>query len=139
MDVTWIIRGTFALAVAVGIGGLPVARAQSVQKCQDRSGQVRYQSAPCAQGERTLERWEAVPDPEPVRRASSEAQRAPRSRRAAARPPRIRLAAATRSEQSVDSCAAAKAYRDAVERRVGLARTYELLSALSRQVYDACK
>lgn len=125
------------VALALGLAWAAPAGAQSVQKCQARDGQVRYQSAPCAHGERTLETWEALPDPEPVRRASSEAARAPRVRRSTSRPRRVRAVAGI--EREFDSCAAAKAYRDAVERRVGLARTYELLSALSRQVYDACK
>lgn len=140
MDAKWMSRGAGAVVVATAIAWVSGAAGQSVQKCQTRAGQVVYQSAPCAPGERTLETWEAVPDPEPVRRAAAEAQRATRVRRATARAARRpRAVAVSRIEPQFDSCTAAKAYRDAVERRVGLARTYELLSALSRQVYDACK
>lgn len=117
----------------------PESRAQSVQKCEDRAGRVRYQSAPCGRGERTLETWEAVPDPEPVRRMAATVEREPRASRSGSRRARRPRARAHVAERSFDSCSEAKAYRDAVERRVGLDRTYELLSALSRQVYDACK
>ncbi|WP_456952813.1 hypothetical protein [Lysobacter sp. HA35] len=38
-----------------------------------------------------------------------------------------------------DDCAQARDYRDAVERRAGLSRNYDLLSALQERVYRACR
>lgn len=112
------------------------AAATAVHKCRLVDGRIVYQSAGCAPGERTLATWEAVADP-------PQAQ-APQPRAASTRgPTRARGPARRRSGAAVaarvDSCAAAKERRDAIERRVGLSRTYELLSALQREVYDACR
>ena len=118
------------------------SHAQTVQKCLDAQGGVRYQSLPCGRGDRTLASWDAVPDETvPARRDVGRAsgrsggegsKRATRSRRPAS-------SAASLHAPRVHTCDQAKAYRDAVERQVGLARTYELLTALSRHVYDACR
>ena len=43
------------------------------------------------------------------------------------------------SPEPRDECREAKARRDETERRVGLSRTYELLSAMQREVFDACR
>ncbi|GAB1596062.1 hypothetical protein PAGU2638_17410 [Lysobacter sp. PAGU 2638] len=112
------------------------AQAQTVQKCVTRGGLARYQSEPCARGERTAEIWDATPDP--VAPASDEPR--PRTRsttrsRTARRTPRTSVAML----QTHDECADARAYRDAVERRAGLARNYDLLSALQERVYRACR
>ncbi|TZF91308.1 hypothetical protein FW784_02250, partial [Lysobacter lacus] len=55
----------FALALLAIAPG--AAHAQTVQKCIGRGGYARYQSEPCARGERTAETWDAVPEPEPER------------------------------------------------------------------------
>lgn len=111
------------------------ACAATVHKCRHADGRVVYQGVECTAGARTLASWEAPRDPVVARPRGSAAARtrtppaqATRYRRAT---PRIAAAA--------DPCGAARARRDATERRVGLARTYELLSALQRDVYEACK
>lgn len=129
-----------AMVVFVAALALPAqATAVKVHKCRTVAGNVLYQSSPCAPGERTLAAWEAPADP-PIPAAAKR-----RATEALSRPERRgRSRGSYRSRQvavasAIDGCAAAKARRDEIERRVGLARTYELLSALNREVYDACK
>lgn len=119
------------------------AAAQTVQKCVARDGHVRYQSTPCARGERVAEVWDATPDPvEPV---EAFAPRRPRTRaRGTARSARTTRVAASmrrsdRMSASTDACAEARAYRDAAERRAGLDRTYDLLATLQTRVFEACR
>jgi hypothetical protein len=109
-----------------------------VQKCVARNGEARYQSEPCGRGSRTAEVWDAVPEPETPQ---SRTPPRPTSQRAAAAPRKPRRAryAQARNVAAADSCEQARAYRDDAERRAGLARNYELLSALQRRVYDACR
>lgn len=111
------------------------ATAQTVQKCVDRAGQARYQSDPCRAGEKTAETWDATPDeaPSPPRPSS-------RARRYAATPTRRRASVGAVAAANVpDACERARAWRDAAERRAGLARNYDFLSALDRRVFDACR
>ncbi|AXK71794.1 hypothetical protein DWG18_05495 [Lysobacter sp. TY2-98] len=123
-----------ALLLALGVGA---TQAQTVQKCVGRDGHARYQSEPCARGERTAEIWDATPDPvtpandgpRPRTRAST------RTRASSRRSARTTVAAL----ESRDSCADARAYRDAVERRAGLQRNYALLTTLQDRVYEACR
>lgn len=121
---------TTLAAMAMGTG----ADATTVHKCRLRDGGVVYQGMECATGARTLSRWEAAPDPlvdsPPLPARSSQPSRRRTTAARARRPVRA---------ESADPCSAAKARRDSIERRVGLARTYELLSALQRDVYDACR
>lgn len=124
---------------------LPMAAtAQTVQKCQSPSG-VRFQSAPCGRGERTVEVWDATPEPEAPPRAYAPS-REPRPgttrgrtvRRYSGRSARTASAVYARMPRG-RTCEEARAYRDAMERRAGLSRNYDLLSALQGQVYDACQ
>lgn len=119
------------------------ASAQTVQKCRSREG-VRFQSAPCGVGERTVEVWDATPAPEVAapRYASAGETRSVRGRarrHGARRSRRTSLAMLSGTVPQGRSCADARAYRDAMERRAGLDRNYDLLSALQRPVFDACR
>ena len=107
-----------------------------VHKCMDTGGGVVYQSAPCPRTMRMLARWDAPPDP--VRPLVDRATRRtpPIGRDTRHRPRRWKISVPART---VDACAAAKARREQIERRVGLARTYDMLSALDRDVFDACR
>lgn len=112
------------------------AGATSVHKCGLADGRIVYQSGECGRGERMLARWDAVPDPPSAQ--------SPRSRTASPeRPARsgssVRRRSTRSSAAAVDACGEAKQRRDAAERRAGLSRTYDFLSALQRDVYDACK
>lgn len=140
MDAIRTMTGTL-LAAAMAMHATACA-AQTVQKCVARNGHARYQSAPCGPGERTAEVWDATPDPVPEtdddlvrvrpRRAGSRSTARRASSRAAALERRL-------AQATDDRCERARAYRDAVERRAGLDRDYDLLSALQRRVYDACR
>ena len=112
------------------------AHAQTVQKCVAPGGAVRYQSEPCGRGMRTAEVWSAEPDAEAPRAAAIPAEPTPK---APPRRTRARRAYAGARGAGRDACAEARAYRDEGERRAGLTRNYELLSALQRKVYDACR
>lgn len=115
-----------------------VASAGSVYKCATQDGRVAYQGSTCARGERVIARWEAPPDPVVVLLDDRRPSGASRISASRTRAPRL-SAAVRRPRESVDACTAAKQRREEVERRVGLARTYELLTALSRDVFDACR
>lgn len=111
---------------------LPAWASTPVHKCGLPDGRTVYQSAECARGQRTLARWRAAPDPVLAatarpRRPASTSQREARARG--------RAHAAVGS----DPCRDARERRDAIEREAGLSRTYDLLSALQRDVYEACR
>jgi hypothetical protein len=127
-------RLLIALLLTAGLAAS--VHAQTVQKCVSRDGRVRYQSEPCPSGMRTAETYDAAPDPTvpaPVARRARASTARPRVSRRASRGQFRAVAGAP------DACEQARAFRDDTERRVGLARNYELLSALQRRVYDACR
>lgn len=130
--------GTWAATLAVMLmAGAGTTHAQTVQKCVARDGHTRYQSEPCARGERTAEIWDATPDPvapandEPKPRTRAIGRTRSTSRRA--------THATTAPVDTRNRCADARTYRDAVERRVGLERNYALLSTLQERVFEACR
>lgn len=112
------------------------AAAQNVYKCVAPGGLVSYQSAACEQGARETARWDAPPDPpSPVRpHASGAERRTPGS--PASRTARAHIA---RDQAWPSACEAAKTNRDRTLERVGLKRTFDLLSRLDEQVRNACR
>ena len=124
------------IGLSMLFGSVAPLAATPVHKCGLPDGRTVYQSAECARGHRTLARWHAAPDPVVANgtrsarsaRAVASTRAAPRHRRRAGdgAPPR-------------DPCRDARARRDAIEREAGLSRTYDLLSALQREVYEACR
>ncbi|WP_133500071.1 hypothetical protein [Cognatilysobacter terrigena] len=131
---TWMWRAAFAALFGLAATD---ADAQTVQKCITRDGSTRYQSEPCPRGERTAEVWDATPDP--VAPASDEPRPRKRSTRTRSATSRRTARTAVAAVDTHNTCADARAYRDAVERRAGLARNYALLSTLQDRVYDACR
>ncbi|HZH44203.1 MAG TPA: DUF4124 domain-containing protein [Lysobacter sp.] len=116
-----------------------VCQAGEVYRCVGKGGRVSLQSEPCPADSRVDRITSYVPDPEPspqerLRRIEQEMEqrrqvehrRAAVARRIPARPP-------------PSACELAKAERESVLKAVGLRRTFDLLSALDRKVYDACK
>lgn len=120
--------------LATALSAACAANAATIHQCLGADGGTVWRDSACVRGERTMRSWDAPADP-PValRPARATAGTSQRPRRVSARRARAVAAAAP------DPCRAAKDRRDAIERRVGLARTYELLSALQREVYDACR
>lgn len=127
-----------ATALMAGLACSTQAATVTVHKCRTVAGNVLYQSTPCPPGERTVAVWDAPPDP-PMPAATRTRLADPLRTSSQRRSARGRQRARSVDVAAVDGCAAAKARRDEIERRVGLARTYELLSALNREVFDACR
>ena len=124
------------------------AAAQSVHKCVAADGEVSYQSHPCGGRSRETQRWNAPPDPPPSTeqlaaqallhergRAESEFL----SRRAGTHTRGEGKTRANRTVPQPSACEAAKASRQQTLERVGLKRTYDLLSRLDEQVRKACR
>lgn len=111
-----------------------------IHVCIDAGGHVAYQSMPCADGQRTRAvrnyRAQAV-DPVLVAR-TREIEREMDQRNRGASTVRT-LRASGSAKRAPDPCKAAKAKRKATLDRVGLKRTYDLLSQLDREVWEVCK
>ena len=126
------------------------AHAQQVHKCVDRSGNTSYQSAPCSHAQTTARTWEAAPDPVPEN-APAPAPAPAASQRKLARSPHAATSSPRKTGRSTGAaipvensgnsraCATAKAKRTRTLERVGLKRSFELLSKLDEAVRSACK
>lgn len=117
------------------------AASYTVHVCTDARGGRIYQDAPCAEGERPVATRAyaiAAPDPTLVARTRAIETEMDRRNRGEGRP-RLGRTAAARRTAAQDPCKAAKARRDAELKRVGLKRTFDLLSRLDGDVWDACK
>ena len=115
------------------------AAAQSVHKCVSRGGAVSYQSEPCGPDSRDAANWEAPVDTAPSvekPRASPTPERERSPERRTVRTGSTRIA---RSAPKPSACETAKADRDNTLERVGLKRTFDLLSRLDEQVRKACR
>lgn len=126
---------------------MPALMAQSIHKCVARSGQVSYQSRPCAADARTEWARDAAPEPSPSAERRS-AMRKEKARRAVESDYLARLAGQRRgrpaghaisTSHDPDACEAARRHRDDVLGRVGLERTFELLRRLDDRVARACR
>ncbi|MDR0181853.1 DUF4124 domain-containing protein [Lysobacter arvi] len=113
-----------------------LAVAGSVHKCVGPNGVASYQDVPCGRDMREATHWEAPSDPPPSNAAPPSA---PVRERASARPARSPGSRVVRSEARPSECEAAKANRDRTLERVGLKRTFDLLSRLDEQVRNACR
>ncbi|MEQ1511611.1 MAG: DUF4124 domain-containing protein [Lysobacteraceae bacterium] len=131
---------SFAFAIAISH---PSAIAQGViYKCVGSGGAATYQNSPCPAGsaERAVKPYAALPyDPslaEKVRRDRLYLDE--RSRRQSAGGGDVRQSAGP-VNQKVLRCRDARAKRQAALDAWGLARTYDLLQRLDREVWEACK
>ena len=113
----------------------------------DAKGHKTFQNAPCPAGTRVVRQRdydEVEVDPRlqaQTRRAQQEMDARNRSARSSSGDGVVVVA--PRGEDARDrqrrQCAEARAYRERELERVGLRRTYDLLSRLDRMVFDACK
>ena len=122
---------------------LPVAgqaASYTVHVCADSRGVRSYQDTPCAVAQRSVATREfaaIVPDPAALARTRAIEAEMDRRNRGGDHVRIVRSAAAKRSA-APDPCRAAKGRRDSELKRVGLKRTFDQLSRLDGDVWDAC-
>lgn len=119
-------------------GQVPIAQlsptGRYIFKCKSAEGVTR-QSEPCDANEVTVE---VTPINVQASQTSATSYSAPRV--SAAQPATAFVEHREgRSEYQHSRCVAAKANREEVRRRVGLARTYDMIEQLDNQVRQACK
>jgi hypothetical protein len=117
------------------------AKADDIHVCIDAEGMKSYQNAPCAQGQRTLSvrSYETKPeDPALTARTAAIQQEMDRRNRPGGKTTAMR-STVSRRPTGPTPCQAAKAKREATLKRVGLKRTYDLLSQLDSEVWEVCK
>jgi len=114
----------------------PAMGASMVYRCVGAAGDVSFQSQPCTQGQQTTRVIHAAPERERPR--YSPGTNAVSNNVQVVNTINNTVHADDR-ERRRRACDAARRNRDATLRRVGLARTYDLLQKLDAQVYEACK
>ncbi len=125
------------------LGALGVVHAQNtIVKCVDRKGQVIYQTSPClgSEGQKFVaaKRYEAVYDsPYAARRVQQAEAQLQRQAQMSGSGNAHYIRVDGRENPS--ACDAAKAYRDATLKAVGMRRTYDLLQQLDENVRRACR
>lgn len=119
------------------------ASAQQVHKCVE-GGKTSYQSAPCSSGA-PKKTWDATPQHETyenqlrLERMRQDMRQRNQSGSYQA-PSRTDVRGAVVSQyKEPDRCQAAKDYRDAMYRTVGVKRSFALSRELDDKVYAACK
>lgn len=135
---------TTGLLIAWAMTAAPLAGASDgvLYTCVNAKGHRTYQNAPCPQGSET----QAVRpyldpgwNPQAAAKVEADRQAVERRRRSTGGDYSLGWPEERRRDPKVDRCRVAKAHREAVLEAAGLSRTYELLSRLDREVYDACK
>lgn len=124
-----------------------LAAAQTIYTCVDAKGHKTFQNSPCPAGtriDRARDYDEAPVDPRlAAQTRQTQREMDARNRAASQDAVNTRVVVAPRGEDARDRqrrlCAEARAYRERELERVGLRRTYDLLSRLDRMVFDACK
>ncbi len=130
------------LLACIAIHALPAAQAmaQEIHTCIDAKGIRSYQNLPCDPGQRTasVRNYEARPDdPAVAARSAAIQQEMDRRNRPSGKATVVR--AANRRPSGPTPCQAAKAKREATLKRVGLKRSFDLLSRLDSEVWEVCK
>lgn len=129
------------LLACTAFGPAAQAATYTVHVCEDGHGGRVYQDAPCERDERPIDiRSYAIATPDPALAARTRATEAEMDRRNRGEG-RVRIVrvAVARKAAAPDPCKAAKSRRDAELKRVGLKRTFDQLSRLDGEVWDACK
>ena len=126
----------------VAIGIAPAARAETLYRCRDRHGVPVYQNEVCSGELRPAGVREYTPariDPTLARQTQAARDALDRRYIEATRAARLGAVRRQHGKQTEDPCRSAKARRDSTLKRVGLHRTFDLLSQLDGDVWDACK
>lgn len=135
------------LGLLVVVTAAPMAGAQTIYTCVDAKGHKTFQNSPCPVGTRVdrARDYDEVPVDPRLEAQTRQTQREMDARNRAASQGAVttQVFVAPRGEDARDRqrrlCAEARAYRERELERVGLRRTYDLLSRLDRMVFDACK
>lgn len=126
-----------ALAACLPVAGH--AASVTVHVCADAHGVRSYQDTPCAVAQRSVATREfAVVVPDPAALARSRAIEAEMDRRNRGSGDRVRIVRTAAPKRAPDPCRVAKDRRDSELKRVGLKRTFDQLSRLDGDVWDAC-
>jgi hypothetical protein len=133
---------TVALVLTLGVAAAPPASAQAVYRCEQKGKPVSLQSLPCDGRAKTTAIRGYVPEPAPT--ANELAWKRYRTdQEMTARNNSMRRAAGYSTTVVVPSdnetCAEAKAARDAWEKRMGLNRSLSGLRIWQDRVYQACR
>ncbi|MGN6153922.1 MAG: hypothetical protein ACTHOH_18245 [Lysobacteraceae bacterium] len=130
------------LAACLSVAGLPVesrAASVTVHVWADARGVRSYQDTPCAVAQRNVAIREfAVIAPDAAAFARSRAIEAEMDRRHRGSGDRVRIVRTATPKRAPDPCRVAKDRRDSELKRVGLKRTFDQLSRLDGDVWDAC-
>jgi hypothetical protein len=137
-----VVIASLSVLVALSLSMPPPAHAasQTIHLCIDARGAKTYQDAPCAGAQRTLATREyavATPDPALLKRSREIEAEMDRRNRGSGRAAIVRGSA--RKPAGPSPCEAAKAKRKATLDKVGLKRTFDLLSQLDNEVWAVCK
>lgn len=127
--------------MSLPVPGLAQAQQPAIYRCADAKGMSAYQNMPCDPKQRTLSvrAYDAKPeDPALTARTTAIQQEMDRRNRPSGRTS-VASASPARRTTGPTPCQTAKAKRDATLKRVGLKRTYDLLSRLDSEVWEACK
>lgn len=129
------------LLLACAAFGAPAhAATYTVHVCEDAHGDRIYQDVPCDAGTRSVAaRAYAIATPDPALAARTRAIEAEMDRRNRGEG-RVRVVRTTLARRATapDPCRSAKVRRESELKRVGLKRTFDQLSRLDGEVWDAC-
>lgn len=133
-----------SLVVAWTAMAVPKARAADgvLYTCVNAKGHRTYQNAPCPPGSETVAARPYLDpgwNPQVAAKVEADRQAVERRRRSRQGDYTFGRPVERRTDPRVERCRMAKAQRESVLQAAGLSRTYDLLSRLDREVYDACK
>lgn len=111
--------------------------AEVLYRCVSGTGAVSWQATPCAKGMRIMKTIEYTPDA-PAAVPVPDIKRTTTTRSTSRASTRYRVSART-IRSKPDACARARQQREATLQRVGLKRTYDLLSKLDADVRAVCR
>ncbi len=129
------------LLIAVCLLPTPRAMAQNIHICTDAKGIKTYQNLPCGPGQRTasIRSYAAKPDDPALAARTVAIQQEMDRRNRSNGQARVVRTASNRRPTGPRPCQAAKAKRESTLKRVGLKRTFDLLSQLDTEVWEVCK
>lgn len=142
----WLSRWLLSmLALAAGVATISPASAETeraVYRCIAAKGAVSYQDVPCAPEQRMTALYRFRPgavDPALLARSRAIEQEMDLRNRGRVAAVRTAASGAAQKPKPLSRCEAAKSKREVSLQRLGLKRDFDLMSALDRAVWDACR